>query len=66
MPEKQKTSKTLAKRISITKNKKIKFWHSNWNHYKTGKPSNWKRKIRKPSIIDKKGIYKTVLESFIR
>lgn len=61
-----KTSKTIAKRFKIKKSGKIKFWHSNWNHYKTGKSSNWKRHIRKGTHIDKKGFKKILEKAFIR
>jgi large subunit ribosomal protein L35 len=63
---KLKTSKTLAKRIRITKSGKIKAWRSGWSHYKTGKPSKWKRQMRKPKIIEHKGIEKTVKLSLYR
>lgn len=61
-----KTSKTIVKRFKIKKSGKVKYWHSNWNHYKTGKSSNWKRKIRKGEHIDKKGFEKIVKEAVLR
>lgn len=61
-----KTSKTVAKRFRIKKSGKVKFWHSNWNHYKVGKSSGWKRIIRRGAHIEKKGQEKLVKESFLR
>lgn len=61
-----KTSKTVTKRFKIKKSGKIKYWHSNWNHYKIGKSSNWKRKIRKGAHIDKKGLRDILEGSLIR
>ncbi|GBD03717.1 50S ribosomal protein L35 [bacterium HR19] len=63
---KLKTSKTLAKRIKITKSGKIKIWHSGWSHYKTGKSSKWKRQMRRPEIIEHKGFEKIVKLSLKR
>jgi large subunit ribosomal protein L35 len=63
---KLKTSKTVAKRIRITKSGKVKFWRSGWSHYKTGKSSKWKRQMRKPSIVENKAFEKIVKESLKR
>jgi large subunit ribosomal protein L35 len=63
---KLRTSKTVAKRIRITKSGKVKFWRSGWSHYKTGKSSKWKRQMRKPSIVEKKAFEKIVKESLKR
>jgi len=63
---KLKTSKTLAKRIKITKKGKIKYWRSGWSHYKTGKSSKWKRQMRRPSIMKSKGFEKIIKESLKR
>jgi len=63
---KLKTSKTVAKRIRITKSGKVKFWRSGWSHYKTGKSSKWKRQMRKPSIVENKAFEKIVKESLRR
>jgi len=63
---KLRTSKTVAKRIRITKSGKVKFWRSGWSHYKTGKSSKWKRQMRKPSIVENKAFEKIVKESLRR
>ncbi|MDT7906687.1 MAG: 50S ribosomal protein L35 [Candidatus Calescibacterium sp.] len=63
---KLRTSKTVAKRIRITKSGKVKFWRSGWSHYKTGKSSKWKRQMRKPSIVENKAFEKIVKESLKR
>jgi large subunit ribosomal protein L35 len=63
---KLRTSKTVAKRIRITKSGKVKFWRSGWSHYKTGKSSKWKRQMRKPSIVENKAFEKIVKESMGR
>jgi len=63
---KQRTSKTVAKRVKITKSGKVKFWRSGWSHYKSGKSTKWKRQIRKPSIIRNKGWEKIVKDSLER
>ncbi len=61
-----KVSKTVVKRFKVKKSGKVKFWHSNWNHYKVGKSSNWKRKIRKASHIEEKGLLNIFKGSVIR
>ncbi len=58
---KLKTSKTVAKRIRITGRGKVKFWHSGWNHYKTGKSSKWKRQMRKPCVVRGSSIKEALL-----
>jgi large subunit ribosomal protein L35 len=63
---KLRTSKTVAKRIRITKSGKVKFWRSGWSHYKTGESSKWKRQMRKPSIVENKAFEKIVKESLRR
>jgi large subunit ribosomal protein L35 len=63
---KLRTSKTVAKRIRITKSGKVKFWRSGWSHYKSGKSTKWKRQMRKPSIVENKAFEKIVKESLKR
>ncbi len=46
-----KTIKSIKKRIKKTSLGKIKFKHSNLNHILTKKNRNYKRKLKKKSII---------------
>lgn len=44
---KQKTNKSLIKKVKITKNGKVLVRHSGQNHYNTRETGNFKRKKRR-------------------
>mgnify|MGYP006284711645 CR=1 FL=1 len=49
---KQKTKKSLAKRVKITKNGKVKRRKSGSGHLLTGKSAKRRRKLRQPEIME--------------
>jgi ribosomal protein L35 len=58
---KQKTNKSLAKKVKVTKNGKVLTRHSGQNHYNTRETGNFKRKKRRDIRLfktDEKNILK--------
>ena len=57
---KVKTKRTIAKRMKLTANGKLKHMHPNKDHILTKKSRNRKRRLRKAGYISEGPIAKTI------